>query len=68
MFDDVTQFKVVRNDSGQYSLWPANRVCPQGWSEEGTRGPRETCLAAIGKIWTDMRPAEVRGETVIAEA
>ncbi len=33
--------KVVVNDDGQYSIWPADREAPAGWTEDGTVGTRE---------------------------
>ncbi len=53
-------FKVVVNHEGQYSIWPADRENPPGWSDAGKQGPREECLAHIGEVWTDMRPLSLR--------
>jgi MbtH protein len=53
-------YKVVRNQEGQYSIWPASRDAPHGWQEEGKRGTKEECLAHIQVVWTDMRPASLR--------
>ena len=52
--------KVVLNEEGQYSIWPADREAPSGWSEAGKVGSREECLAHIESVWTDMRPASLR--------
>ncbi|WP_018722477.1 MbtH family protein [Salinispora fenicalii] len=60
MSDTDEQFKVVLNDEEQYSIWPASRPAPQGWREEGTRGPKQTCLDQIETLWTDMRPLSLR--------
>ena len=60
MFETTQSFKVVVNDECQFSLWPADRVCPGGWREEGTRGPRETCLEHIKSAWRDMSPLSLR--------
>ena len=43
--------KVVRNDQGQYSIWPADRESPLGWSEVGKTGPKDECLAYIEEVW-----------------
>jgi MbtH protein len=51
---------VVLNHEDQYSIWRASRELPDGWREEGTRGPKEDCLAHIDKVWTDMRPRSLR--------
>jgi MbtH protein len=57
---DTTDYHVVRNDEDQYSIWPAGRALPPGWTEEGTVGDRETCLDRIEQVWTDMRPRSLR--------
>jgi MbtH protein len=57
--DDVS-FRVVRNDEEQYSVWPADRDLPPGWSATGFSGGRDECLAHVDQVWTDMRPASVR--------
>ena len=53
-------FKVVVNSEGQYSLWPADREAPQGWSEVGHSGPKAGCLAFVDEVWKDMRPVSLR--------
>ena len=60
------QYKVVVNDEGQYSLWPAERDNPAGWSDAGKTGNKDECLAFVDQVWTDMRPVslrQARGET-----
>jgi MbtH protein len=56
---DMT-YVVVRNDEEQYSIWPAGREIPAGWTTDGTQGSREECLAHIERVWTDMRPRSLR--------
>lgn len=53
-------YTVVVNHEEQYSIWPANRQVPAGWSEVGTTGPKDVCLAYIAEVWTDMRPRSLR--------
>jgi MbtH protein len=57
---DGGEFLVVLNDEEQYSIWLADRDLPLGWKAEGTRGTRDSCLAHIDAIWTDIRPLSVR--------
>ncbi len=57
--NDVPHIVVV-NHEGQYSLWPADRSPPLGWTEAGKRGSREECLAFVDEVWTDMRPLSLR--------
>ena len=56
---DETMYLAVVNHEEQYSLWPAARPLPDGWTET-MRGSRESCLAHIEKVWTDMRPLSLR--------
>lgn len=57
---DQARYKVVINHEEQYSLWPADREPPAGWSEAGPGGSKEECLAYIEAAWTDMRPRSLR--------
>jgi len=58
--EDGAIFKVVVNAEGQYSLWPADRGNPLGWSDAGRIGTKAECLSYIAEVWTDMRPSSVR--------
>jgi MbtH protein len=58
--DDTTVYKVVVNDEEQYSIWPADRPNPLGWTVAGKSGPKSECLAYIKEVWTDMRPLSLR--------
>jgi MbtH protein len=58
--DDTTIYKVVVNHEEQYSIWPADRENPLGWSDAGKSGPKADCLAWIKDVWTDMRPLSLR--------
>lgn len=51
---------VVINEEEQYSIWPADRPLPGGWTTVGIRGSREECLDRIAEAWTDMRPRSLR--------
>jgi MbtH protein len=57
---DVSEYRVVRNDEEQYSIWWTARDLPAGWYDAGFTGSREQCLDHIGEVWTDMRPRSVR--------
>jgi MbtH protein len=54
------EYTVVVNNEGQYSIWPASRAVPAGWRTDGPKGAKETCLAHIAQVWTDLRPAALR--------
>jgi MbtH protein len=53
-------YKVLVNDEGQYSIWPAERDNPIGWSDGGMSGLKAECLVYIKEVWTDMRPLTLR--------
>jgi MbtH protein len=48
------------NHEERYSIWPADRELPLGWSAVGRTGLKAECLAYIEKGWTDMRPRSRR--------
>jgi uncharacterized protein YbdZ (MbtH family) len=54
--DENREYLVLINEEEQYSLWPAFRDIPAGWSAVGPRGKRKECLDWIEANWTDMRP------------
>lgn len=58
--DDGSPYRVVINHEEQYSIWPADKELPAGWSEEGMVGTKEQCLDHIEIVWVDMRPRSLR--------
>ena len=58
--EDSTLYKVVVNHEAQYSIYPADRINPLGWTDAGKIGPKSECLDHIKEIWTDMRPLSLR--------
>ncbi|CAM5438135.1 MbtH family protein [Streptomyces griseus] len=60
MSSDTLQYRVVVNAEEQYSVWFLERPLPTGWTETGTTGTREACLAHIAEVWTDLTPRSVR--------
>ena len=58
--DEKTIFQVVINHEEQYSIWPADREMPLGWSAVGFTGNKQECLDHIEQVWTDMRPLSLR--------
>ena len=65
--DDETIYKAVVNHEGQYSIWPADRENPSGWTDAGRTGTEQECLAYIEEVWTDMRPLSLRREVEESE-
>jgi MbtH protein len=66
--EDDTTYKVVVNHEEQYSIWPADRANPPGWSDVGKSGPKADCLSYIKDVWTDMRPLSLRKKMAELEA
>jgi MbtH protein len=58
--EDKTIYKVVLNHEEQYSIWPAERENPLGWTDAGKTGTKQECLDYIKVVWTDMRPLSLR--------
>lgn len=58
--EDTAIYHVVVNPEEQYSIWPAHREIPLGWTDVGKSGPKAECLAYIKEVWTDMRPLSLR--------
>ncbi len=58
--NEPTTYRVVVNHEEQYSIWPAEQRVPAGWRDTGVTGDKETCLAHVEEVWTDMRPRSVR--------
>jgi MbtH protein len=58
--EDTTIYTAVMNHEEQYSIWPADRELPLGWTAVGTPGRKEEVLAWIEEVWTDMRPKSLR--------
>ena len=53
-------YLIVRNHEEQYSIWRAGRPVPGGWEVMSEAAAKDQCLARIGELWTDMRPASLR--------
>ncbi|MER7402189.1 MbtH family NRPS accessory protein [Streptomyces sp. NPDC000070] len=60
MSSSTIQFRVVVNAEEQYSVWFLERPIPAGWTDTGTTGTRDECLAHIAEVWTDLTPRSVR--------
>ena len=58
--DETADYRVLRNEEDQYSLWPVFAAVPAGWQVVLERAGRAECLDYINRTWTDLRPASVR--------
>lgn len=56
---DGALFIVLINDEGQYSIWPAKKVIPDGWKDVGFTGSKQEASSYVDSVWTDMRPASL---------
>ncbi|GAA3201090.1 MULTISPECIES: MbtH family protein [Streptomyces] len=54
--DNDAQYRVLVNDEGQHSLWPAFAEVPAGWTVAHPEDSRQACLDYVNENWTDMRP------------
>ncbi|MEU6299668.1 MbtH family protein [Streptomyces erythrochromogenes] len=57
--NEDTDYAVLVNDEGQYSLWPRWKAVPAGWSVSLERAGRQECLDHVDARWTDMRPTSL---------
>ena len=53
----ATCYKVISNDYGLYSIWPADRENARDWNDAGMTGTGEECTDYIREVWTDT-PSE----------
>jgi MbtH protein len=53
------QYYALKNDEGQYSLWPTFVDVPAGWTIVHGPTGRQACLDHVEENWTDMRPASL---------
>jgi MbtH protein len=53
---DGNPYRVLANDEGQHSLWPASMDIPAGWTSQYGPAERAACLEYVESHWTDMRP------------
>ncbi|MCE5170675.1 MbtH family protein [Paenibacillus profundus] len=60
-------YLVLMNDEGQYSLWPAFAMVPEGWSPVLGPEMRQVCLDYINSQWTDLRPRSLYGSSDLVQ-
>jgi len=53
---NAIKYNVVKNDEGQFSIWPARKAIPAGWSAVGVADAKTACLDYVKVTWTDSRP------------
>jgi len=50
-------FHVLRNDVGEFSLWPAHLTVPAGWDVALDAVPSDAAEAWLREKWTSLTPA-----------
>ncbi len=55
-FDDLeSEFVVLVNHKGQYSLWPDFKQTPLGWDSKFGPSAKKSCIEYIETNWQDIR-------------
>ncbi|MFJ8238872.1 MbtH family protein [Bacillus tropicus] len=64
--NDNYTYKVLINEEGQYSLWPAFLDVPIGWNVVCEEASRQSCLEYVEYNWKDLNPKgnQVREKTL----
>ena len=65
---DKTVYVTVVNAEEQWSIWPAGRPLPIGWTASGRTGNKQECLEYVQEVWVDMRPLSMRSNTESSQA
>ena len=53
-------YKVLINEEGQHSLWPAFLHIPEGWSTIYGEESKKNCLDYINANWIDLQPKSLK--------
>lgn len=54
------EYKVIINNEGYYTIFPASLENYLGWRDAGFYGKMSECLDYIQEVWVDMRPISLR--------
>ncbi|MED3397423.1 MbtH family protein [Bacillus wiedmannii] len=54
--NDNYTYKVLKNEEGQYSLWPVFFDVPIGWNVVHEEASRNDCLQYVENTWKDLNP------------
>ncbi len=64
--NDNYTYKVLMNEEGQYSLWPAFLDVPIGWNVAHEEASRQVCLQYVETNWKDLNPKSYQaGEKIL---
>jgi uncharacterized protein YbdZ (MbtH family) len=59
--NDDREYHVLVNEHGDYCLWPVPECMPHGWTDTGSHGRIDDCLAFVPLTWMES------GLTLMAE-
>ncbi len=72
--NDNYTYKVLINEEGQYSLWPAFLDVPIGWNIVYEEASRQSCLEYVEYNWKDLNQKVIKfakktlaGKTIMKE-
>ncbi|EKS7868845.1 antibiotic transporter [Bacillus cereus] len=67
--NDNYTYKVLINEEGQYSLWPAFLDVPIGWNVVYEEASRQSCLEYVEYNWKDLnlQGNQVREKTLVGK-
>ena len=67
--NDNYTYKVLINEEGQYSLWPAFLDVPIGWNVVYEEASRQSCLEYVEYNWKDLNTQgnQVREKIVVGK-
>ncbi|AZQ47807.1 MbtH family protein [Bacillus sp. GX] len=54
--NDNYTYRVLKNEEGQYSLWPVFLDVPIGWNVVHKDASRNDCLQYVENNWEDLNP------------
>lgn len=54
--NDALSFHVLKNQQGEYSLWPQPHALPAGWEVQFGPDSRTACIAYVETHWTAINP------------
>ncbi|MBM5815290.1 MAG: MbtH family NRPS accessory protein [Cyanobacteria bacterium K_Offshore_surface_m2_239] len=58
------QYRVVKNQEGQYALWSFKLAPPAGWITIHSSNSQEECLEFIDSNWTNIMPNCLQNQVI----
>lgn len=54
--NEQLDFTVLKNQKGEYSLWPQIHEVPTGWEVQFGPSNRAACIEYVQSYWTSIQP------------